>query len=103
FIKDIIIQSDHPIVEITLGEDYWLTELSSESISETILKKEEKIDFYKVSKGIEKCWLLIVIDGASSASSFNILLEKMPRNLVAFDRVYIFDNFKGEIIQGLKN
>src|SRR5690606_27769136 len=66
FIADVT-QTQHPIIELTLGEDYWLAELTPEAIAKTISKKENKIDTYKSLKGLNKCWLLIVIDGASSA------------------------------------
>jgi hypothetical protein len=102
FIADII-RTQHPITELMLGEDYWLADLTPEAIAKTILKKENKIDTYKSLKGLSKCWLLIVIDGASSASSFNIQLDNLPMHLTPFDKIYIFDNFKGVIIKGEKN
>ena len=102
FIADAF-QTQHPILELTLGEDYWLAELTPEAIAKTISKKENKIDTYKSLKSINKCWLLIVIEGASSASSFNIQLDTLPIHLTPFDKIYIFDNFKGEIIKGEKN
>jgi hypothetical protein len=102
FVADVI-RTQHPIIELTLGEDYWLAELTPEAIAKTISKKENKIDTYKSLKGLSKCWLLIVIDGASSASSFNIQLDSLPMHLTPFDRIYIFDNFKGAIIKGEKN
>ena len=102
FVSDLI-QSQHPILELTLGEDYWLAELTATAIAATISKKENKIDTYKTSKNLNKCWLLIVIDGASSVSSFNIDLGAFPMHLTPFDKIYIFDNFKGLIIKGEKN
>ncbi|MBS1648295.1 MAG: hypothetical protein JSR09_01200 [Bacteroidetes bacterium] len=101
FIADVI-RTPHSIIELTLGEDYWLAELTPEAIAKTISKKEDKIDTYKSSKGLSKCWLLIVIDGATSASSFNIQLDSLPMHLTPFDKIYIFDNFKGAIIKGEK-
>ena len=97
-----IIRIQHPTIELTLGEEYWLAELTPEAIAKTISKKESKIDTYKSLKGLSKCWLLIVIDGASSASSINIQLNSLPMHLTPFDRIYIFDNFKGAIIKGEK-
>jgi hypothetical protein len=102
FIADVL-RTQHPIIELTLGEDYWLAELTPEAIAKTISKKENKIDTYKSLKGLSKCWLLVVIDGASSASSFNIQLDSLPMHLTPFDKIYIFDNFKGAIIKGEKN
>jgi hypothetical protein len=102
FVADVI-RTQHPIIELTLGEEYWLAELTPEAIAKTISKKESKIDTYKSLKGLSKCWLLIVIDGASSASSFNIQLDSLPMHLTPFDKIYIFDNFKGAIIKGEKN
>jgi hypothetical protein len=101
FISDSI-QSPHSILELTLGEDYWLAELTPEAIANSILKKENKIDNYKSSNNLNKCWLLIVIDGASSVSSFNIKLETLPIHLTPFDRIYIFDKLKRTIIKGEK-
>lgn len=101
FIADVI-KTQHSVLELTLGEDYWLAELTSDAIVKTISKKENKIDTYKSLKNINKCWLLIVIDGASSASSFNINLDTLPMHLTPFDRIYIFDNFKRRIIKGEK-
>lgn len=97
-----ITQTQHQIIELTLGEDYWLAELTPEAIAKTIAKKESKIDTYKSQKGLSKCWLLIVIDGASSASSFNIQLDSLPMHLTPFDKIFIFDSFKGVIIKGEK-
>jgi|GEM_PF-3543955 len=102
FIEDVI-KAQHSVLELTLGEDYWLQELTIDAIAKTISKKENKIDTYKSLKNINKCWLLIVIDGASSASSFNVNLDTLPMHLTPFDRIYIFDNFKGTIIKGEKN
>lgn len=102
FIADVI-EAQHSILELTLGEDYWLAELTPDAIAKTISKKENKIDTYKSLNNINKCWLLIVIDGASSASSFNINLDTLPMHLTPFDRIYIFDNFKRTIIKGEKN
>lgn len=101
FIADVI-RTQHPIIELTLGEDYWLAELTPEAIAKTIAKKENKIDTYKSLKGLSKCWLLIVIDGATSASSFNIQLDNLPMYLTPFDKIYIFDNLRGAIIKGEK-
>jgi len=98
FISDSI-QLKHPILELAMGEDYWLEELTPEAIANTILKKENKINTYKSSNDLNKCWLLIVIDGASSASSFNIKLETLPIHLTPFDKIYIFDKFKETIIK----
>lgn len=102
FISEII-KADYPSLELTLGEKYWLAELTPEIISKTISKKESKIETYKSSKNIKECWLLIVSDGASSDSSFDIKLKKLPTHLTAFDKVFIFDNFKGRIIEGKKS
>lgn len=102
FIADIT-QTQHQIVELTLGEDYWLSELTPEVIAKAIAKKESKISIYKSLKTLDKCWLLIVIDGASSVSSFNIQVDSLPMHLTLFDKIYIFDNFKGVIIQGEKS
>ncbi|MCO5239657.1 MAG: hypothetical protein M9904_06350 [Chitinophagaceae bacterium] len=99
FISDVI-RTQHQILELTLGEDYWLAELTPEAIGKAIVKKEGKIDTYKSLKELSKCWLLIVIDGASSASSFKIQLDSLPMHLTPFDKIFIFDNFKGTIIKG---
>jgi hypothetical protein len=102
FIVDITYDS-HPDLELTLGEDYTLTELTTELITKAILKKEEKIDSYKQATGLSRFWLLIVIEGASSASSFNISTENLPTHLVQFEMVFIFDNFKRDIRIGKRN
>jgi hypothetical protein len=101
FISEVI-HTENPRLELTLGEKYWLAELTTEAISKTISKKEAKIDTYKSLKEIKECWLLIVIDGASSDSSFEIKLKRLPTHLTQFDKVFIFDNFKGRIIEGKK-
>jgi hypothetical protein len=102
FIVDIT-YAPHPDLELTLGEDYTLTELTTELITKSIIKKEEKIDSYKHATGLSRFWLLIVIEGASSASSFNIQIENLPSHLVQFERVFIFDNFKKDIRIGKIN
>jgi hypothetical protein len=93
-----IIHTESSTLELVLGEKYWLKNLTTESISKTVFKKEVKIDTYKKLKNIKECWLLIVFGGASSDSSFNIELENLPRHLTPFDKIFIFDNFKGRII-----
>ncbi|UAY52731.1 hypothetical protein [Ferruginibacter albus] len=102
FIEDIL-WNQHSTLELTLWENYWLADLSTDTLLQTIMKKEEKITVYKATKNINKCWLLIVIDGASSISSFNINLDSLPNHLTAFDRIFIFDSFKGVIINGQVN
>lgn len=45
---------------------------------------------------------LIAINGASAASSFDIVLINLPMHLTPFDRILIFDSFKGHIVEGKK-
>ena len=98
-----VIRSQRSVLELTLGEDYWLANLTPEGIRKTMQKKEDKVDTYKSLRNIKSCWLLIVMGGASSSSSFDVDLNKLPKDLVAFDKVFLFDNFKGKIIEGKKN
>lgn len=102
FIDDLV-YTPNPGFELTLGEDYWLSELTTESIATVISKKEGKLNSYKLNRNLNKYWLLIVIGGASSASSFRMSLDKLPTRLTQFDKVYIFENFKGTIIESIKS
>lgn len=88
FIDDLV-YTPNPGFELTLGEDYWLSELTTESIATVISKKEGKLNSYKLNRNLNKYWLLIVIGGASSASSFRMSLDKLPTRLTQFDKVYI--------------
>lgn len=101
FISETIYLTDVTL-QLTLAEKYDLADLTPEAISETISKKEDKVDPYKQLKNIKECWLLVVIEGASSDSSFKLSLQKLPTHLTRFDKVFIFDNFKGQITEGKK-
>lgn len=91
-----IVAADHKTLEIVLAEDYLLEDLSTEDIVDTITKKELKIDYYKTSQNLDACWLFVVIDGASSSSSFKILADKLPINQFApFEETIIFNMFDG--------
>ena len=101
FISETIYLNDVTL-QVTLAEKYDLADLTPEAIAETISKKEKKVDTYRQLKKIKECWLLVVIEGASSDSSFKLSLKKLPTHLTRFDKIFIFDNFKGQIFEGTK-
>jgi hypothetical protein len=85
-------------LDLVLYEDYWLTQLTAESVNKTILGKEKDIVKYKDEKKLKKCWLLIVIGGASSISSFDYSLISNFDSNTKFDNVFIYETFNGKII-----
>jgi uncharacterized protein YlzI (FlbEa/FlbD family) len=100
YIKDIVL-TPHQILELTVGESYLVAELSVESLEARIKSKEQKITNYTSTRKLRKVWLLIVMDGVSSISSYKLDFESLPKEHIAFNRIFLFDSFSGAIVQGV--
>lgn len=100
FVTNVIL-SPQDELQIVLSEEYRLKDLSIESIEKTITEKENKIEKYKENCGLNKIWLLVVLEGASAKSNLSIDLENLPKRNTPFSKIIIYNFFKNEIIETL--
>jgi hypothetical protein len=92
--------SEHSILKLMVSENYILSDVNIDQLIQTIQKKEHKFSAYKENTGLSIFWLLILVDGASAKSSFNIELDKLPLYLNTEYKVFIYDQMKHIIIYG---
>jgi hypothetical protein len=93
FLRDAILSPQHEL-QIVLAETYSTKKVDVQAVEDLITQKETKLDKYKVNSGLEKIWLLVIIDGASEKSDPIITPEILPQRKFAFDRIIVFDTFK---------
>jgi hypothetical protein len=82
-------------LQVRLSEVYATQPISTSDVDDLIQQKENKIADYQKNSGIENQWLLIIQEGASAESSFDITPDMMPKRNFAFDKIILFDTFKG--------
>jgi len=75
--------------------------LSKSQVIEQITSKEKRINGYKNKAKFNELWLLLTLGGVEQSSAYSdfepdILTNKFVSN---FDKIFIFDFFKGEIIE----
>ena len=96
FIEKIVL-ADMPELELRLNQNYFAKELTTEKLIFSIRQKEDRIENYLKAKELKHCWLLLVIQGVSSKSSFKVAAENLPKEQSKFDQLLIFQNFTYEI------
>jgi hypothetical protein len=72
--------------------------LTAQHIQEKINEKENRLPRYRQKTNCDKLWLVIVADGGSPSSIFDLPLD--VASLVyhsEFDRIFFFDSFRGEV------
>lgn len=90
-------------VQVRLSEVYETKPISASDVDTLIRQKEGKIADYRKNSGINRQWLLIIQEGSSAESSFEIKPELMPQRRFDFDRIILFDTFKGIAVETLDN
>jgi hypothetical protein len=79
FIGDVsFLPNPEPRLDITLGETYIAKDGFEELLLQRIQAKEKRFATYISSSSIKNCWLLIVIDGVSSYSGFDLQTIQFP-------------------------
>lgn len=87
-----------PRLDLILAEKYIAKDGFIELVNSRILEKEARFEDYIKESAVDKCWLLIVIDGISSFSGFDLETENM--NFITsnkFDKVVLFESFGSKI------
>ena len=93
----IISVTEQDTLDLRLSENYLLSDLNTDLLRETINTKEKKHVNYQ-SESIAACWLLIITDGVSQNSSFNINPRKLPQfQNSPFEYIFLLDAFSEKL------
>lgn len=85
-------------LDIILGEKYIAKDGFKELLLERISDKEIKTNNYLITADVGQCWLLIVIDGVSSYSGFDLKTEVFPVIKESkFEKIILFETFSGDL------
>jgi len=98
FIKKVSISIDsvHPI-SINLIENFIGKTDIEALLLERLKSKEQKHQHYSIVESFDELWLIIIVNGVSSASSFIIdSLSLKSRIASNFDKIYLFDSFSND-------
>jgi ssRNA-specific RNase YbeY (16S rRNA maturation enzyme) len=85
-------------LDIILAEKYIAKDGFTDLLNLRIQAKESRFRNYIAEASVEKCWLLIVVDGISSFSGFDLKTEDM--NIVSsqkFEKIILFESFGATI------
>ncbi|QEM05016.1 hypothetical protein DIU31_016380 [Mucilaginibacter rubeus] len=86
------VPNPEPRLDVNLSENYLAKAGFSELLLDTIRPKELLAETYLSSAAVKNCWLLIVMDGVSSYSGFDLLTVAFP--VIAqsnFERIYLLE------------
>lgn len=99
FIADVRISKNPEYrLDISLSEDYFVKQGFKELLLARIADKEKKITDYLSAIGTGRCWLLIVVDGVSSHSGFDLKHEIFAITEPSrFELIIVLDTFSGDI------
>ena len=83
-----------PRLNISLGENYISKDGFEELILQRVSAKKKRFKTYMSASAISKCWLLIVTDGVSSFSGFDLETVSFPDiGETEFDAVVLLEAF----------
>lgn len=86
--------SPHSSLEVVLSEQYFSKEVDAADLNELIEQKEAKLKKYQANCGLDKIWLLIIVDGDSAKSDHELAPYLLPQREFEFDNVFVFNTFK---------
>lgn len=98
FIEDVVITSSQDSrIDLILAEEYIAKEGFLELLNARIHAKEAKFDNYISAAAVNSCWLLVIIDGVSSFSGFDLQELKEIRSSNKFEKIILFETFGSRI------
>ena len=87
-----------PRLDISLGENYISKDGFEELLLARIQAKEQRFSTYMSFAPIDKCWLLVVTDGVSSYSGFDLQTTKFPEiETTNFDAIVLLEAFSHKV------
>jgi hypothetical protein len=94
---EVIVDSIHPL-SLNLVESYLGKTEVENLLGKRLESKEKKVSRYSSVSGLDEVWLIIIVNGVSTASSF-VIEEAELKNKIAssFDKVYLFDAFSNSV------
>lgn len=98
FIENVVItDSEDSRIDLILAEEYIAKEGFLDLLNARIQAKEAKYDNYISVAALDCCWLLVIVDGVSSFSGFDLqeLREIQTRN--KFEKIILFETFGSKI------
>jgi hypothetical protein len=72
-------------------------DLTKLALLEAIDNKNEKVEYYKQNSGLDRQWLLIIINELGPASPEIDELEVTSEIETGFERIYVFEDYKNEL------
>ncbi|MEJ5960746.1 hypothetical protein [Pedobacter immunditicola] len=98
FIEDVVITtSQDSRIDLILAEEYIAKEGFVDLLNARILAKEAKFDNYISATALNSCWLLVIIDGVSSFSGFDLQELKEIQTSNKFEKIILFETFGSKI------
>ena len=79
---------------------WWQKYLDINSLKEAIIKKEKKINEYRLNSGTKEQWLLVVV-GSVGESSYSVdSVESIQRGVkTKFDKVFLLEDFQANLYE----
>ena len=98
FLEHVVITSSQDSrIDLILAEEYIAKEGFLELLNERIEAKEAKFHNYISAAEFDSCWLLIIIDGVSSFSGFDLEELKEIHTSNKFEKIILFETFSSKI------
>lgn len=98
FIENVVITtSQDSRIDLILAEEYIAKEGFIELLNDRIQAKEAKFDNYICATALSSCWLIVIIDGISSFSGFDLEELKEVQTGNKFERIILFETFGSKI------
>jgi len=87
-----------PRLDIIMAEKYLAKDGFANLINSRIQNKESKFVNYINEASVDKCWLLIIVDGINGFSGFDLKTESMKViSNYKFDKIILFETFSATI------
>jgi len=79
---------------------WWQRNLNLQKLNSVIIKKESKINNYRINSGIKEQWLLVVI-GSLGESSYAIeSIEALKFTFeTGFDKIFLLEDFQANLYE----
>lgn len=98
FLENVVIMSSQdPRIDLILTEEYIAKEGFLELLNERIKAKEAKFHKYMSAAEFDTCWLVVIIDGVSSFSGFDLEELKEIQTSNKFEKIILFETFGSKI------
>ena len=98
FIENVVItDSQDSRIDLILAEEYIAKEGFLDLLNARIQAKEAKFDNYISATTLDSCWLLVIIDGVSSFSGFDLQELKEIQTENKFEKIILFETFGSRI------